>query len=90
MWGVAPASLDDAYFRLIENFHKNQWVLEYIFGASPLSPYLPEKDEYSLRNSPYGFRNKVALDIDYSCKASYAESVRVLLDNRSSGRRKNY
>ncbi len=77
-----PADMDAAYFKIMQQFMKKAWILMYFLGATPIQLDNSDRSVLSLRNSnSHGFKTKKSLDIDFSDKQSYLNSIQKLLDN---------
>lgn len=71
---------NEFYFRQAKNFLRYEWLLTYLFGATPMATEgyaanLPEMPVRSIRNSSFGYTNLSNICVDYSSLASYRRSV---------------
>lgn len=74
---------DELYLKLASNFLRYQWLIVYLFGASPIAdenfyecPFfvdeeLPTEAMRSLRNSQYGFINRPEIGVRYDSIKNY-------------------
>lgn len=81
---TVDALRDELYLKLASNFLRYQWLLVYLFGATPLAepeffegPFFVDKEKptkpmRSLRNSKYGFTNDPKVVVRYDSIANYA------------------
>ena len=79
--------LNDLYVKLSGNFLKHEWILLYLFGASPYAEMdffdsksgrdLPKPSHYvrSLRNSSFGYHNDEDVVVRYDSVDSYVEDI---------------
>lgn len=79
---------DELYLKLASNFLRYQWLLVYLFGATPIAeadffdgPFfkgkkLPTKSMRSLRNSQFGFTNDPKVIVRYDSIENYANDLR--------------
>ena len=75
-----PQTKDDAYFKIMRVFFKKAWQLMYFFGATPLQLNEQETSILSLRNTEkIGFTNEGKIDVDFSNKEMYLNSVKKLI-----------
>ena len=75
---------NELYLKLASNFLRYQWLLVYLFGATPVAednffdaPFfkdqpLPTEPMRSLRNSKYGFTNNPKVTVRYDSVENYA------------------
>ena len=78
---------DELYLKLASNFLRYQWLLIYLFGATPIaepdffdSPFfkdkkLPTEPMRSLRNSQFGFTNDPKVAVRYDSIGNYASDL---------------
>ena len=78
---------NDLYSKLASNFLRYQWLLIYLFGATPIAdddffdaPFfegkeLPVAPMRSLRNSPYGFTNEPGVVVRYDAGEHYTKDL---------------
>ena len=78
---------DELYLKLASNFLRYQWLLVYLFGATPIAeddffegPFfegkeLPTTSMRSLRNSQYGFTNDPKVTVRYDAVEHYADDL---------------
>lgn len=78
---------NELYLKLASNFIRYQWLLVYLFGATPIAersffdgPFfrgkkLPIEPMRSLRNSQYGFINKPEILVRYNSLGNYAADL---------------
>ena len=81
------AFVNKLYVKLSGNFLKHEWILLYLFGASPYAEMdffdsksgrdLPKPSHYvrSLRNSSFGYHNHDEVVVRYDSVASYVEDI---------------
>ncbi len=79
--------VNELYVKLSGNFLKHEWILLYLFGASPYAEMdffdsksgrdLPKPSHYvrSLRNSSFGYHNHDEVVVRYDSVASYVEDI---------------
>ncbi len=79
---------DELYLKLASNFIRYQWLLVYLFGATPTAeknffdgPFfigkeLPSGPMRSLRNSKYGFTNDPKVSVRYDEIENYVNDLR--------------
>lgn len=77
----------ELYLKLASNFLRYQWLLVYLFGATPVAeenffdaPFfkdqpLPTNPMRSLRNSEYGFTNHPKVTVRYDSVENYANDL---------------
>lgn len=85
---TVEAMTNELYLKLASNFLRYQWLLVYLFGATPIaeadffdSPFFKEKKlpttaMRSLRNSQYGFTNDPKVVIRYDTIENYVNDLR--------------
>lgn len=78
---------NELYLKLASNFLRYQWLLVYLFGATPIAekhyfvgPFFrnmkrPMKAVRSLRNSPYGFTNQPDVIVRYDSIENYSNDL---------------
>lgn len=81
---TVEALRDELYLKLASNFLRYQWLLVYLFGATPVAednfftgPFfkdkeLPKEAMRSLRNSKFGFTNDPKVVVRYDSVENYA------------------
>lgn len=81
---LMEALQNEVYLKLASNFLRYQWLLIYLFGATPMAevdffdgPFfegkeLPTEPMRSLRNSQYGFTNDPKIIVRYDSVENYA------------------
>ncbi|WP_261809794.1 gamma-glutamylcysteine synthetase [Levilactobacillus humaensis] len=77
------------YFRLAQNFVRYQWLLTYLFGASPVAEegfFDPMPSELSqpvrsIRNSRFGFVNRPDEQVTYTSLEAHLNQLQRLIDN---------
>ncbi len=76
-------SKNDIYLKIIRNYKKYKFLTTALIGASPICHNCFEKTGkmVSIRNSEYGYRNLVDLNIDYNSVESFIESVNKNIEN---------
>lgn len=72
------------YFKQAKNFLKYEWLLTYLFAATPTAPKgyeasLPEGQYRSIRNSSYGYTNLPDVHVDYTTLKTYRQSIETLV-----------
>lgn len=82
---------NELYLKLASNFLRYQWLLVYLFGATPMAemnffdgPFfegkaLPTEPMRSLRNSKYGFTNDPKVIVRYDTVENYAGDLQQLV-----------
>lgn len=73
---------EELYFKIMRNFRKGCWMLEYLTGATPYDLLHDDREaKISLRGSKtYGFHNKNGgLTIDFTDKDAYIRNIEQLL-----------
>lgn len=78
---------DELYLKFASNFLRYQWLIVYLFGASPIAEAnfyecsffveeeLPTEPMRSLRNSQYGFINRPEIGARYDSIENYIEDL---------------
>ncbi|MFC6207717.1 gamma-glutamylcysteine synthetase [Levilactobacillus tongjiangensis] len=77
------------YFRIAQNFVRHQWLLTYLFGASPiaekgffdLKPEALHNPVRSIRNSRYGFVNLPQEQVTYTSLPAHLTQLQRLIDD---------
>ncbi|MFC6274242.1 gamma-glutamylcysteine synthetase [Levilactobacillus tangyuanensis] len=77
------------YFRLAQNYVRYQWLITYLFGASPIAeegffdtvPAPLRRPVRSILNSPYGRVNRAQERVTYASLASYLTHLQRNIDN---------
>ncbi|SFB85895.1 glutamate-cysteine ligase /glutathione synthase [Alkalibacterium subtropicum] len=77
---------NDLYLKMSRNYLRYQWVLTYLFGASPVShPSLLDSETIgpvrSLRNSEYGYHNTFSDTVSYESIENYIRDIEELVKN---------
>jgi len=67
---------NDLYMSIARNYKNYHWFFIYILGKTPNGIEVNEPNAASLRNSRYGYQNKVNLNLSYESLASYLDSVK--------------
>lgn len=76
------------YMKLANNFLRYQWVMIYLFSATPTvekayfgeqSPLREGQLVRSIRSSPYGYVNAPDIQVNYDSLESYVESLKALV-----------
>ncbi len=87
---------NDIYLKMSRNYLRYQWVLTYLFGASPVShPSFMDSESIgsvrSLRNSPYGYHNTFNSTVSYESIGGYVKDIeRLVADETLSEEREYY
>jgi len=76
------------YFRVAQNFVRYQWLLTYLFGASPIAekgffetvPADLQEPVRSIRNSPYGFVNFPQEQVTYASLTAHLTQLQDRID----------
>lgn len=78
---------NQVYMTLARQFLRYQWLLIYLFGATPLAPtaYFKEGQELegpvrSIRASSYGYVNEPHIQVSFDSLKAYVTSLRALVD----------
>ncbi len=76
-------SKNDVYLKIIRNYRKYKFITSALIGASPICNNCFDNvgEMVSIRNSKYGYRNLVPLNIDYSSVENFIASVNKNIDN---------
>lgn len=86
-FNTLEALQNELYLKLASNFLRYQWLLVYLFGATPIAeddffdaPFFegkerPREPMRSLRNSPFGFTNDPQVVVRYDSVAHYAADL---------------
>lgn len=81
-FSTLEAFRDELYLKFASNFLRYQWLIVYLFGASPLAEdnffedqKLPTAPMRSLRNSQYGFINRPEIGARYDSIENYIEDL---------------
>lgn len=77
------------YFRITQNFVRYQWLLTYLFGASPIAekgffettPDALKRPVRSIRNSRYGFVNFPQEQVTYASLPAHLTQLQRLIDD---------
>lgn len=74
------------YLKMSRNFLRHQWLLTYLFGASPVShdTYSTEGNgRYyrSIRNSPMGYHNAFSNRVSYQSVEGYVRDIEALVED---------
>ena len=64
------------YMKVARNYMNYHWFLVLMLGATPIADGVDEPSATSLRNSKYGYQNKVDLDLSYESLCSHVASIR--------------
>ncbi|GEK91481.1 bifunctional glutamate--cysteine ligase GshA/glutathione synthetase GshB [Alkalibacterium kapii] len=77
--------VNDIYLKMSRNFFRYQWILTYLFGASPVShPSLLDSSGIgpvrSLRNSKYGYHNTFSKNVSYESIENYIRDIEELVE----------
>jgi len=67
---------NDFYMKVARNYLNYHWFLVFTLGRTPVAPAIRESAAVSLRNSKYGYQNKVDLDLSYDTLCSHVASIR--------------
>ena len=86
---------NDLYLKMSRNYLRYQWVLTYLFGASPTShPSLLDSGEIgpvrSLRNSKYGYHNTFSDNVSYESIENYIRDIEELVQNNTLYEEREY
>ena len=76
------------YFRIAQNFVRYQWLLTYLFGASPIAekgffetmPSELAEPVRSIRNSRFGFVNRPEEQVTYASLESHLKQLQRMID----------
>ncbi|WP_258435353.1 hypothetical protein [Levilactobacillus brevis] len=76
------------YFRLAQNFVRYQWLLTYLFGASPIAeagffdpvPAELQHPVRSIRNSRFGFVNLPQEQVGYESLPGHLAQLQAMID----------
>lgn len=85
------------HLKLTRNYLRYQWILTYLFGASPTADdsffgedKRPEGFVRSLRNSPYGYHNDKGIAVSYASLESYVKDIQDLVDQKTLSETREY
>ena len=67
---------NDFYMKVAKNYLNYHWFLVLVLGATPTAVDVDEPDARSLRNSKYGYQNKVNLNLSYESLCAHVASIR--------------
>ena len=67
---------NDLYMKAAKNYTNYHWFLVFALGRTPVAHGIDEPDAVSLRNSKYGYQNKVDLNLSYESLCSHVASIR--------------
>ncbi|MCL1991101.1 MAG: bifunctional glutamate--cysteine ligase GshA/glutathione synthetase GshB [Defluviitaleaceae bacterium] len=67
------------YMKVAKKYLTYHWFLVYMLGRTPVAPGIDEPHAISLRNSKYGYQNKVALGLSYESLCEHIDSVRTAM-----------
>jgi len=67
---------NDLYMKAARNYLNYHWFLVFVLGRTPVANDTYEPDAVSLRNSKYGYQNKIALDLSYDTLCAHVSSIR--------------
>jgi len=67
---------NDLYMKLARNYLNYHWFLVYMLGKTPIAHDITEEHAISLRNSKYGYQNKVNLNLSYATLSEHVASIR--------------
>jgi len=79
---------NDLYMLAARNYLRYHWFLVFIQGKTPVAVDIAEPEARSLRNSKYGYQNKVDLNLAYDSLDNHLASIRkvvadgVIVDER--------
>lgn len=87
--------INNMYLKMSRNFFRYQWILTYLFGASPVShPTLLDSSEIgparSLRNSAYGYHNTFSENVSYESIENYIKDIEDLVKNETLYEEREY
>ncbi|WP_161877722.1 bifunctional glutamate--cysteine ligase GshA/glutathione synthetase GshB [Alkalibacterium sp. MB6] len=81
---VKQQAVNEAYLKLSRNFFRYQWVLTYLFGASPVCDptFSDDVKSYSrsIRNSPLGYHNSFDHTVSYDSVKEYASDIEQMVE----------
>lgn len=77
-----PDNTDEVYIRIMKNYMKKVWMLNYILGASPVSYDMKKACAVSIRNSTDGFQNLIPINLSFENKQEHIESIKKYIDNK--------
>lgn len=75
---------NDLYLKIAKNFLRYQWILLYLFSATPTvdenyfrdgTPLQPNQYVRSLRSSPFGYVNEPEIKVSFNSLQSYVDSL---------------
>lgn len=93
---------DELYLKLASNFIRYQWLLVYLFGATPIAednffdgPFFEGKERptepmRSLRNSKYGFTNDPKVVVRYDSIENYAGDLQKAVEDGELQKEREY
>lgn len=79
---------NDLYLKMSRNYLRYQWILTYLFGASPVgdATYLGEEEPQnyirSIRNSPIGYHNTFSHRVSYENIKKYVTDIEALVRDK--------
>ncbi|MFO8070159.1 MAG: bifunctional glutamate--cysteine ligase GshA/glutathione synthetase GshB [Alkalibacterium sp.] len=86
---------NDLYLKMSRNYLRYQWILTYLFGASPVShPSLLDSESIgmvrSIRNSTYGYHNTFTDNVSYESIGRYIDDIERLVKNNTLYEEREY
>lgn len=78
LYPSVPTDKDEAYLKCARQILRHEASFRHFFDSSPTDFESNVVDENSWRNSPKGFRNEKAKLLDYSNKAAYLQSLKLM------------
>lgn len=75
--GVEYKAFKNAFYMMVaKNYLNYHWFLVYMIGKTPVVDGIAESGALSLRNSKYGYQNKVDLELSYDSLCAHMASIR--------------
>lgn len=76
---------NDLYLKMSRNYLRYQWILTYLFGASPVSDDTFSSEDSrqyyrSIRNSPLGYHNSFTNKVSYQAIEEYVRDIEHLVE----------
>lgn len=88
---------DALHMKLTRNFLRYQWILTYLYGASPVADETfyreysrPDGYVRSLRNSRFGYHNDESIRVSYEEVKTYVEDIESLVEKQVLSEEREY
>ena len=74
------AFVNSLYMKIAKKYMNYHWFLVFMLGKTPIANTIDAPTATSLRNSHYGYQNKVDLDLSYESIGGHIGSIRKAMD----------